>query len=116
MPGGRRPAASTTTHDLFVALSFAAAATTKLIGSGVCLLIERDPITTAKEVASIDKLSGGRFLFGIGGGWNQEEMENHGTRFDTPLEAAAREHRGDEGIWTKDKAEYHGELVDFDPI
>src|SRR5580765_8506486 len=66
------------THDLFVALAMAAAVTTRLrIGSGICLLVERDPITTAKEVATLDFLSRGRFLFGIGGGWNAEEMENH---------------------------------------
>src|SRR3954468_16642193 len=68
------------THDPFVALSFAAAATERIkLGTGVCLVVERDPIVTAKEVASLDVLSGGRFLFGIGAGWNREEMANHGT-------------------------------------
>src|SRR5437016_10688232 len=72
------------THDLFVALATAAAVTTRLrVGSGICLLVERDPITTAKEVATLDFLSLGRFLFGIGGGWNAEEMEAHWTEFRT---------------------------------
>src|SRR5713101_8413796 len=71
-------------HDLFVALTAAAIATSRIkVASGICLLIERDPIVTAKEVASLDLLSGGRFIFGIGGGWNAEEMENHGTNFKT---------------------------------
>src|SRR5512139_4212759 len=70
------------TYDPFVALAMAAAVTTKLkLATGICLLVERDPITTAKEVASLDCLSGGRVLFGIGGGWNAEEMEDHGTDF-----------------------------------
>ena len=69
------------TLDPFVALSFAAAATERIkVGTGVCLVVERDPIVTAKEVASLDRLSGGRFLFGVGAGWNREEMSNHGTR------------------------------------
>ena len=105
------------TYDLFVALSFAAAATEKIkIGSGVCLLIERDPITTAKEVASIDRLSKGRFLFGIGGGWNAEEMANHGTRFDRRWKVLRERTEAMKQIWTEERAEYHGEFVDFDPI
>ena len=82
-PGGPTlPKEYSHTHDLFVALSMAAAVTTTIkVASGICLLIERDPITTAKEVASLDHLSGGRVLFGIGAGWNAEEMENHGTPF-----------------------------------
>ena len=92
--------------------SIAAAATTKLkIGSGVCLLIERDTITTAKEVASLDRLSGGHFLFGIGGGWNQEEMENHGTRFETRWKRLRESVEAMKQIWANEKAEYHGELV-----
>src|SRR5918911_2431129 len=67
-------------YDLFVALTAAATATSRLrVGSGICLVVERDPITTAKEVASVDHLSGGRFEFGVGAGWNEEEMRNHGT-------------------------------------
>src|SRR5918994_204127 len=79
-PGGELPREYSRTYDPFVALTAAAAATSKLlIGTGICLVIERDPIITAKEVASLDRLSDGRFLFGVGAGWNIEEMENHGT-------------------------------------
>src|SRR5215475_6425164 len=82
--GGDLPKEYWHTYDPFVALTAAASATTKLkVGTGICLLIERDPITTAKEAASLDYLSNGRFLFGIGGGWNAEEMENHGTDYKT---------------------------------
>jgi len=117
-PGGAElPRMYYDTYDLFVALSFAAAATTKIkIASGICLLIERDPITTAKEVASIDKLSDGRFLFGIGGGWNVEEMANHGTAFDTRWKVLRERLEAMKVIWREEKAEYHGEFVDFDPI
>src|SRR5580658_6149848 len=68
------------TYDLFVAMTAAVSSTRRLrVGSGICLVIERDPIITAKEVASIDALSGGRVEFGVGAGWNREEMANHGT-------------------------------------
>ena len=78
--GGALPRKYIHTYDLFVALTAAAAATSRLrVGSGICLVVERDPITTAKEVASVDRLSGGRFEFGVGAGWNREEMANHGT-------------------------------------
>ena len=80
--GGPLPKEYWHSYDPFVALAMAAAVTTKLrLGTGICLVIERDPITLAKEVASLDHLSGGRFLFGIGGGWNEEEMLDHGTAF-----------------------------------
>src|SRR5262245_32894987 len=80
--GGDLPKEYWHTHDPFVALTAAATVTTKLrVATGICLIIQRDPITTAKEVASIDMLSGGRFIFGIGGGWNADEMENHGTAY-----------------------------------
>jgi len=105
------------THDLFVALGMAAAVTTTLkVGSGICLLIERDPITTAKEVATLDFLSNGRMLFGIGGGWNAEEMENHGTNFKTRWKLLRERVEAMKEIWTKDAPEYHGELVNFDPL
>jgi alkanesulfonate monooxygenase SsuD/methylene tetrahydromethanopterin reductase-like flavin-dependent oxidoreductase (luciferase family) len=79
--GGELPNSYSHTHDPFVALSFAAAATKKLLlATGVCLVPQRDPIVTAKCVSSLDQLSGGRFIFGIGGGWNVDEMENHGAR------------------------------------
>jgi probable F420-dependent oxidoreductase len=103
--------------DPFVALSMAAAATTKLkIGTGICLVIQRDPIQTAKQVASLDMLSNGRFLFGVGGGWNVEEMANHGTRFEGRWKLLRERIEAMKQIWTEDKAEYHGEHVDFDPI
>jgi probable F420-dependent oxidoreductase len=105
------------THDPFVALAMAAAVTTRLkVGTGICLVIERDPITLAKEVASLDFLSRGRFLFGIGGGWNAEEMENHGTDFKKRWRVLREKILAMKEIWTKDEAEYHGEFVNFDPI
>ena len=105
------------THDLFVALGMAAAVTTKLkVGSGICLVVERDPITLAKEVATLDFLSNGRFLFGIGGGWNAEEMANHGTDFRRRWKVLRERIEAMKAIWRDDNAEYHGELVDFDPI
>jgi len=103
--------------DPFVALSMAAAATTKLrVGTGICLVIQRDPIQTAKQVASLDLLSGGRFLFGVGGGWNVEEMANHGTRYETRFQLLRERIEAMKQIWTAKQAEYHGELVSFDPI
>jgi probable F420-dependent oxidoreductase len=105
------------TCDLFVALATAAAVTRTLrICSGICLLVERDPITTAKEVASLDVLSNGRVMFGIGGGWNAEEMENHGTNFKSRWKLLRERVEAMKKIWTEDEAEYHGEFVDFDPI
>jgi len=103
--------------DPFVALTAAAAATTKLlVGTGVCLVAQRDPIQTAKSVASIDQISNGRFLFGVGNGWNQDEMENHGTVFETRHKLARERIEAMKEIWTKSKAEYHGEFVNFDPM
>jgi probable F420-dependent oxidoreductase len=105
------------TLDPFVALSAAAAATTRLkVGTGICLVVERDPITLAKEVASLDFLSKGRFLFGIGGGWNAEEMANHGTDFKKRWAILRERILAMKEIWTKDEPEFHGEFVDFDPI
>jgi probable F420-dependent oxidoreductase len=105
------------THDPFVALAVAAAVTTKLkIATGICLIIERDVIVTAKEVASLDFLSNGRFLFGIGGGWNVEEMENHGTNFKTRWRLMREQVAAMKKIWTEDAPEYHGKLVNFDPL
>jgi probable F420-dependent oxidoreductase len=117
-PGGAElPKEYWHTHDLFVALATAAAVTRTLkICSGICLLVERDPITTAKEVASLDALSNGRVIFGIGGGWNAEEMENHGTTFKTRWKLLRERVEAMKKIWTEDEAEYHGELVNFDPI
>ncbi len=103
--------------DPFVSLMAAAAATTELkIGTGICLLVERDPITTAKEVATLDRLSGGRFLFGIGGGWNAEEMENHGLPFNRRWKILRERVEAMRAIWTEEEASYRGEFVDFEAI
>ena len=115
--GGDLPKDYYHNHDLFVAMSFAAAATKKIkIGSGICLVIERDVITLAKEVASLDSLSNGRVIFGIGGGWNREEMEDHGTDFTTRWKRLRESIEAMKAIWRDDEAEYHGELVDFEKI
>jgi probable F420-dependent oxidoreductase len=112
--GGDLPKQYYDVMDPFVTLTAAAAATQKLkIGTGVCLVIQRDTIQTAKLVASIDQVSGGRFLFGIGGGWNAEEIENHGTEFTTRFKLMREQIEAMKEIWTKDKPEYHGDLVDF---
>src|SRR3954466_6146581 len=115
--GGELPAMYSHTHDPFVALAIAAAATKRiLVGTGICLVIERDPITTAKEVASLDQLSGGRFLFGVGAGWNREEMANHGTDPGRRFGVMRERVEAMKAIWTEDEASYHGRHVDFDPI
>ena len=98
--------------DPFVTLSAAAAVTKNLkLGTGICLVIQRDTIQTAKLVASIDQISGGRFIFGIGGGWNQEEIESHGTVFGTRMQKMREQMEAMKEIWTKSKAEYNGEIV-----
>ena len=103
--------------DPFVALTAAAAATQTLkLGTGVCLVTQRDPIQTAKLVASLDQVSGGRFLFGIGNGWNAEEMADHGTVFATRHKLARERIEAMKAIWTETQAEYHGEFVDFGPM
>ena len=115
--GGQLPTEYSHTFDPFVSLMAAAAATKRIrIGTGICLIIERDTIVTAKEVASLDALSGGRFEFGIGGGWNAEEMENHGTDYKTRFKRLGEQVRAMKEIWTKDEAEFHGEHVNFDKI
>src|SRR5581483_4414839 len=105
---GELPARYAKTFDLFVALTAAASATTRLrIGSSVCLVVERDPIVTAKAVASIDYLSGGRFEFGIGAGWNREEMANHGTDPRRRMTMMRERVEAMKAIWTSDVATYH---------
>ena len=105
------------TLDPFVALTAAAAATERLrIGTGVCLVIERDPIVTAKEVASVDLVSGGRFEFGVGAGWNREEMRNHGTDPYRRFSLMRERIEAMKAIWTQDEATYHGKQVNFDRI
>jgi probable F420-dependent oxidoreductase len=115
--GGELPKEYSHTHDPFVALAMAAAVTKRIkLATGICLAIERDPITLAKEVASLDFLSGGRVLLGIGGGWNAEEMENHGTVFKTRWKLLRERVEAMKAIWQNEAASYHGELVRFDPI
>jgi probable F420-dependent oxidoreductase len=115
--GGELPRKYTATLDLFVALTAAAVATSRLrVGSGISLVIQRDPIITAKEVASIDVLSGGRFDFGVGAGWNREEMANHGTDPRTRMRLFAERVEAMKAIWTEREASFHGEFVDFERI
>jgi len=115
--GGELPRKYYHCHDLFVALTAAATATRRLrIGSGICLVTERDPIITAKEVASIDRLSGGRFEFGVGAGWNREEMRNHGTNPRTRMRLMRERVEAIKAIWTEEEASYEGEFVRFERI
>ena len=103
--------------DPFACVNAAAAVTKKLkLGTGVLLVCERDPISTAKQVATADFLSDGRLLFGVGGGWNLEEMENHGTNPKTRWRLVRERVEAMKQIWTKEAAEYHGEMVSFEPI
>jgi probable F420-dependent oxidoreductase len=105
------------TYDLFVALTAAAAATTRLrVGSGICLIVQRDPILTAKEVASVDHLSGGRLEFGVGAGWNREEIANHGVDPRHRFRVMRERVEAMKAIWTSEEASYHGDFVDFDRI
>jgi probable F420-dependent oxidoreductase len=115
--GGDLPREYWHTLDLFTALAVVAYVTERIkVGSGVCLITQRDPIVTAKEVAAIDRISAGRFLFGIGAGWNIEEMENHGTDPKTRFRRMRESVEAMKAIWAEDEAEYHGKIVDFDPI
>jgi len=115
--GGELPKEYSHTHDPFVAFGAAAAVTKKLkLAPGVCLVVERDPIVLAKEVASLDLISNGRVLFAIGGGWNVEEMANHGVDPKRRWKLEREKVLAIKEIWTKDAAEFHGELVKFDPI
>ncbi len=115
--GGELPKQYYDVMDPFVTLTAAACVTKTLrLGTGVCLVNQRDPIQTAKLVASIDQVSGGRFLFGVGNGWNQDEMENHGTVFATRHKLVRERIEAMKAIWTQTKAEYHGEFVNFDPM
>lgn len=117
-PGGSElPREYSRTYDPFVALSMAAAVTTTIkLGTGVCLMVERDPIVTAKAVASLDHLSGGRVQFGVGGGWNLEEMENHGTDPARRWRVLRERVEAMKEIWMHDEASYDGEFVKFDRI
>jgi probable F420-dependent oxidoreductase len=115
--GGDLPKKYYDVMDPFVTLSAAAAATSRLkVGTGVCLVVQRDPIQTAKQVATLDQVSGGRFLFGIGGGWNAEEMADHGTDFKSRFEVMRERVEAMKVIWTKSRPEYHGQFVQFPPM
>ena len=116
--GGRTlPRKYAHTYDLFVAMAASVAATSRLrVGSGICLVIERDPIITAKEVASLDCLSGGRIDFGVGAGWNREEMANHGTDARRRMAVLRERVEAMKAIWTQAEASYAGEHVAFERI
>src|ERR1700757_4744049 len=115
--GGELPRDYWSSYDPFVALMAAGAATKRLkLGTGICLVIERDPITMAKEVATLDRLSNGRVLFGIGGGWNEEEMADHGTEFKTRFKLMRERIEAIKEIWTKSKPTYAGDMVKFDEM
>ena len=117
-PGGQElPREYYETYDPVVALTAAAVATRDLkVASGVCLIVQRDPIITAKMVASLDRLSNGRFIFGIGGAWNAEEVENHGVPFKKRFRVLRERVLAMKEMWTQEQAEFHGEHVDFEPI
>ncbi|MDA0824024.1 MAG: LLM class F420-dependent oxidoreductase [Proteobacteria bacterium] len=103
--------------DPFVSLTAAAMATKTLkVATGVCLLIEHDPIVVAKAIATLDYLSNGRVLFGVGAGWNKEEMRNHGTAFENRWKILRERVAAIRLMWTQELASFHGEFVDFDPI
>ena len=114
--GGELPMEYVHSYDPFVSLSFAAAATRHLkVGTGICLLPQRDTITTAKAVASLDRMSNGRFLFGIGGGWNKEEMAHHGLSYKNRFARMKEQVAAMKSLWTEEVGEYHGEHVSFEP-
>jgi probable F420-dependent oxidoreductase len=113
--GGELPEEYKAAHDPFVALGTAAAVTTKLVvGTGVCLVAQRDPIILAKEVASLDALSNGRFIFGIGYGWNADELEDHGVAFSDRRAVVRERVLAMQQLWTADVASFHGDHVSFD--
>jgi probable F420-dependent oxidoreductase len=115
--GGGLPNMYYDVGDPFVSLAMAAQATRDiLLGTSICLVVQRDPIQLAKQVATLDAFSGGRFLFGVGGGWNPLEMGNHGTDYAQRLAIMDERIEAMKCIWAEDKAEYHGEHVDFAPI
>jgi probable F420-dependent oxidoreductase len=117
-PGGTElPRMYWHTHDPFVALAACAAVTSRIrLGTGICLVIERDPILLAKEAASLDLISGGRLVLGVGAGWNREEMENHGANYPNRWKIVREKVLAMKAIWQHDEAEFHGDFVDFDPI
>src|SRR6187397_3096229 len=117
-PGGAElPKYYYDTYDPFLSLAAAAAVTKTIkLATGICLVVERDPIHTAKEVSTVDQLSSGRFIFGVGGGWNEEEMANHGTAFATRFKLMGERIQAMKQIWTQSTAAFDGELVKFEPM
>ena len=114
--GGELPKEYYHTYDPFVGLSFVAAVTKTLkIGTSICLVPQRDPFNLAKSVASLDSLSGGRFIFGIGAGWNADEMENHGVAHKSRFKIMRETILAAKQLWTEEQGEFHGEFIDFDP-
>jgi probable F420-dependent oxidoreductase len=115
--GGDLPKQYSHTHDPFVALGACAAVTKTIrLGTAICLVVQRDPITLAKEIATLDRLSNGRFVLGIGAGWNRDEMENHGADYAHRWAQLREKILAMKAIWTEEAAEFHGEHVDFDPL
>jgi probable F420-dependent oxidoreductase len=115
--GGELPSEYIDGYELMTGMAVAAVVTKKImIGSSICLVVERDPIVLAKELATIDKLSGGRILFGIGSGWNAEEMENHGVEWKNRRPVMREKVAAMKAIWTQEKSEYHGKFVNFDAM
>ncbi|MDW8009846.1 MAG: LLM class F420-dependent oxidoreductase [Chloroflexota bacterium] len=103
--------------DPFVARASAAAVTSRLrVGTAICLVPQHHPITLAKQVASLDHISGGRFIFGIGAGWNEEEMQHHGVDPSTRWQVMRESVLAMKAIWTQDEAQFHGRFVDFEPL
>jgi probable F420-dependent oxidoreductase len=117
-PGGPElPREYYNSYDPFIALTVAAMATRELkLATGICLIVQRDPITTAKTIATLDRVSNGRFIFGIGGAWNAEEVENHATPFKKRFPVLRERVLAMKAMWTQEQAEFHGQYVDFDPI
>src|SRR6202048_5121671 len=117
-PGGAElPKRYAHTPDPFAGLAFAAAATKNLVvGTGICLVPQHEPIVTAKAIATLDQLSNGRFVLCIGGGWNVDEMENHGARYETRFKMMRERILAMKALWTQEEAAFHGEMVNFDPV
>ena len=116
-PGGELPREYSHMSDPFISCMAAASATTTLkVGTGVCLVVEHEPLATAKMVATLDRLSNGRFLFGVGAGWIAEEMENHGTPYDKRWQVTEERIKAMKALWTEDEASFHGDYVDFDRV
>lgn len=115
--GGDLPREYSNTYDPFVSLAACAAVTERIkLGTGICLVVERDPLTLAKEIATLDRISNGRVVLGIGAGWNAEEMENHGVEYKHRWKVVREKILAMKQLWTAEAAEFHGDFVDFDPV